>query len=218
MGKLVDLTGQRFGRLVAIERVGRKGSSATWLCKCDCGNEKVVSSHTLREGKSQSCGCLRLERLREKIVKHGGTIKGKEERLYDILKGMKRRCSNPNSKGYYLYGRRGIKVCDEWNGEHGYENFREWAMSNNYRDDLTIDRIDANGDYEPSNCRWVTLQAQNLNKRNTRYIIYNGEKRTLKSVADECGIYEQALNSRLKLGWSIERAVSTPLKPRVKET
>lgn len=212
MPKLIDLTGQRFGRLVAIERVGRKGSSATWLCRCDCGKEKVISTHVLREGKAQSCGCLRLERFRAKMVKHGGTIKGQEERLYTILKGMKRRCHNAKDRKYHLYGGRGIAVCDEWLGEDGYVNFRAWAMANGYRDDLTIDRIDVNGNYSPWNCRWITLQEQNLNRRNTRYVTYRGEKRTLKSVADECGIYEEALASRLNLGWTIEKAVSTPIR------
>lgn len=214
MGKLVDLTGERFGRLVVLERVGLKNSSATWLCRCDCGNEKIISAHVLREGKAQSCGCLRLERLREKLVKHGGTIKGHEERLYTIHKGMKRRCSDKKNKKYYLYGGRGIKVCEEWSGENGYIAFREWAYKSGYKDDLTIDRIDPNGDYEPSNCRWVTIKEQNLNKRNTRYIIYKGEKRTLKSIADECGIYQQAISSRLKIGWTIEEATNTPIKKR----
>lgn len=216
MSKLIDLTGQRYGRLTVLKRVGLKNSSATWLCRCDCGNEKVVAAHPLREGKIQSCGCLRLERLRAKMVKHGGTIKGKEERLYNTLKGMKRRCYSKNFKGYPQYGGRGIKVCDEWLGKNGYEKFREWAMSNGYRDDLTIDRIDVNGNYEPSNCRWVTLQEQALNRQNTRYVVYEGERRTLKSIADECGIYEEALVSRLRLGWTIEKAVSTPLKERQK--
>lgn len=127
---------------------------------------------------------------------------------------MKRRCYNNNAKNYSQYGGRGITVCDEWRCKDGYVAFREWAIKNGYKDNLTIDRINVNGNYEPSNCRWVTREEQNLNKQSTRYVSYKGEKRTLKSVADECGIYEESLVSRLRCGWTLEKATSTPLKTR----
>jgi hypothetical protein len=169
-----DLTGQRFGRLVVIEYAGShvsKNNSRTtmWKCKCDCGNIKDVSSVNLRYGTTRSCGCLHKEQLAALNRTHG--LSGKKTRLYTIWKNMRRRCSNPNDKSYKNYGGRGISVCEEW--DKNFEAFYKWSIENGYKEDiaesnrnrLSIDRINNDGNYEPSNCRWTNDYVQSSNKR-----------------------------------------------------
>lgn len=154
MTKRVDLTGKRFGRMVALRYEGNR----KWLCRCDCGNEKVVFGLDLRQGKTQSCGCLQRERTSEANRRHYG----KGTRLHNIWCGMKERCFNPNFERFHRYGGRGITVCDEW--KTSFITFRDWALSNGYRDDLTLDRINNDGNYEPRNCRWATAKEQFKNQ------------------------------------------------------
>jgi hypothetical protein len=166
MGKFVDLTGQRFGQVTVVERtlnhICPSGQRKTmWRCLCDCGNEIIATSANLKNGHHVSCGCLvagRMSSIGKKRKTHGKS----NTRLYHIWVGMKSRCLNPHNIKYNIYGGRGIKVCSDW--LNSFEEFCDWAMANGYADNLTIDRIDGNGNYEPSNCRWSTLSEQNKNR------------------------------------------------------
>lgn len=209
MGKFQDLTGQRFGRLVALERVEGRNGRKMWLCQCDCGNTKAVMAGSLTKGDTQSCGCLQKELLSQRAKTHGKS----GSRIFWIWRDIKLRCYVPSNNSYNRYGGRGIKVCDEWLGENGAENFINWAMNNGYADNLTIDRKDNDGNYEPSNCRWVTPKEQANNRRSSIYITFNGKTQTKKQWAEEYGIKYSTLKMRLgKYHWSVEKALTTPIQ------
>ena len=162
-----DLSGQRFGRLVAIRPCGKnKFGNFCWLCKCDCGKEHIVASGKLVSGSTKSCGCYAKDVHIKQLEKHGITTGGKP-RTFTIWNDMKARCLNPNSISYKRYGGRGISICEKW---LTFKNFHEWAMNSGYADGLEIDRIDNNGDYCPENCRWVSSTFNKKHQRNTRYI------------------------------------------------
>lgn len=156
-----DLTNMRFGKLTVEYKVikkSEKGQRVYWYCECDCGGNKIVRSDNLTGGSTKSCGCIISNTCHYK----------REHRLHGIWSGIKHRCKNPNNQSYSKYGGRGIKICDEWGDD--FMNFYNWAIENGYSDDLSIDRIDVNGNYEPSNCRWATAKEQGNNRTNTRFL------------------------------------------------
>lgn len=207
----IDLTGQKFGRLTVIEYVGKDRTNNTkWRCACDCGKEKVILGKNIRYGKTKSCGCYNREK--NTGIKHGQS----RTRLYHIWRGMLVRCYNPNDSGYKYYGGRGITMCDEWKND--VNAFSKWAMSNGYRDDLTIDRIDVNGNYEPSNCRWATIKEQENNRRNNHFVTYKGETHTIAEWSEIIGMNHQTLYNRLYYcKGDIEKAFTKPIR-RVKKS
>lgn len=207
MRKAMDLKNQRFGRAIVLKRVENKGRYVRWLCKCDCGNEFVALTQHLRNGSVKSCGCLLKEIAGQKFIKLN-TKHGKHKtRLYKIWAAIKGRCFNKNNLAYKNYGGRGITICDEW--INNYPAFEIWANENGYNDTLTIDRIDVNGNYEPSNCRWATRQEQQNNRRACRYITYNGKTKTIAEWARILNIPANRIWHRLDRGWSIKQALST---------
>lgn len=158
-GNFKDLTGKQFGRLTVIERIKHNNTLGYWICKCECGNEKIVPTNRLTQGMTKSCGCLNHDLVIERSTVHGL----RHTRLYRIWNGMKQRCHNENHPRFKDWGGRGIKVCDEW--KQSFKTFYDWSIQNGYSDNLSIDRINNNGNYDPNNCRWSTVQEQNKNKR-----------------------------------------------------
>ena len=206
MAKPIDITGEKFGKLTVLKRVGKDGSFATWLCVCDCGRETIVRSRSLWSGNTKSCGCSHYFKGSAHInYKHGQS----KSKLYNVWNGLKARCFNKNTKEYQYYGARGINMCAEW--KENFQSFYFWAKENGYLSGFSLDRIDNNGDYEPANCRWVTKAEQNNNKRSNVRISFKGQSKTMKQWADSFGISYKLLHSRInKLGWSFEKAISTP--------
>lgn len=201
--KVKDLTGKRFGKLVVQKFVGIEKRRAIFQCKCDCGNKKNIVGQLLSNGHTRSCGCLAVNNTDQ--TTHGLS----KTPLYNVWCGIKYRCYNEKSQHYHNYGGRGIKMCDEW--LHDFQAFYDWAIANGYKDGLTIDRIDVNGDYEPSNCRWVDMKTQNNNRGNNHLITYNGKTQTLAQWANEKHIKQSTLCMRLnKYHWSVDRALNTP--------
>lgn len=202
MGSFEDLTGRKFGRLTVISFAKRERNRTYWNCKCECGKELLAYSHQLKRGDKRSCGCLRAER---------GTNPLYDSKLYKVWRGVVSRC-HTKTKGrcYKYYGKRKIKVCDEW--RHDFMSFYNWAMSNGYEDGLTIDRIDNNKGYSPDNCRWATWEQQVRNRTDNKWLTYNGRTMIQSDWAEELQISKSSLRWRLE-HWGIEKALSTPKSP-----
>ena len=218
MAKFMDLTGQKFGKLVVWERgedyVSPQGRKVVrWRCRCDCGNIKDITASHLRSGDNLSCGCYHHERLIE-----GGKLYGfkrkhgqAKTRLYHIHQNMRDRCNNQNNACYENYGGRGIKVCKEWDGASGFEAFRKWSVENGYNENdtsISIDRIDVNGDYCPENCRWADSETQGNNTTKTVKLTYNGKTQSAAQWARELGLDRHTIYDRIRRGYPIEYILS----------
>lgn len=185
--KLEDLTGQRFGRLVVVERAETTHVSTRWKCQCDCGNTCIVLAQNLKKGHTISCGCYREEIRPQNKLKHGI----RHTRIYSVYCKIKDRCNNPNNPRYASYGGRGIKMCPEW--ENSPQAFANWAYEHGYKEDAkygecTVDREDNNKGYSPDNCRIVNEKIQANNRRSNLIIEHNGEKKTLAEWRDYFGM------------------------------
>lgn len=192
MGRFIDLSGVRFGRLVVTQRANTETLKPQWEYRCDCGSSGIARASDLRGGKHQSCGCLH----REAVTSHGKA----RSPTYKIWTAILQRCTNPRATGFQYYGGRGISVCERW---LSFENFLA-DMGEQPEKRWSIDRINVNGNYEPTNCRWITMAAQQLNRRNNRRITLQGRTQTVKEWCTELGISDDLFRSRLKMGWPPE--------------
>lgn len=213
MSVVNDLTGQRFGRLTVIERAENQNQRAMWKCKCDCGNETEVISANLVRGNTKSCGCLKSQVSKERLTIHGMV----DTKLYKTWLGMKARCTNVNNKKYKNYGGRGISICPEWKKE--FLNFYEWSVKSGWNKKLSIDRVNNDGNYEPSNCKWSTWKEQENNRSNNAWYEYKGETKTISQWSDIYGIPYKTIACRiLKHKWDIEKSLLTPIRIQKSKT
>ena len=206
MGTVIDLTGQRFGRLTVIKLV-KINNRSCWLCKCDCGKETYSIGTHLKSGHKRSCGCLHDDLSRERLTKMNETHGESKTRLYNIWTDIKKRCYRKTFWAYDRYGGRGITLCKEW---HDYPTFRDWCTNNGYAENLTIDRIDNDKGYSPDNCRWVDRKTQANNKSNVRLITYKGKTKTVAEWAEILGLNYTTLYGRIfNYNIPVEEAFST---------
>lgn len=200
--------GMRFSRLVVLGAVFRVRIRYFQLlhyvvCQCDCGKVIATQLERLHSGRAKSCGCYHRAAVSAASKTHGLS----KTRLHTTWLGMRCRCNNPNAPWYRIYGGRGIRVCEEWNS---FESFREWALSNGYADDLTIDRINNDGNYEPNNCRWTTTRTQANNRSNNVFVSAFGERKTLSewSVDSRCTVSRSTIEDRIRRGVDAEIAIT----------
>lgn len=202
--KYSEIIGLRFGRLV-VESTSQENGRTICHCICDCGNRKLVRRDHLTGGKIISCGCYQHEIAGRTNRTHGMS----RNRIYRIWKSLRNRCENANIPQYSDWGGRGITVCEEW---HSFEQFYEWAIRHGYSDNLSIDRKDNEGDYCPENCRWTTAKEQALNRRSNVLITHNGVTKHISEWDKDIGSSKSGrVRARLNAGWSVERAVTTPV-------
>lgn len=214
MGRSVSaIEGERFGRLIAVRQIfpHQAGTASRWLCRCDCGTEKVVRIDAFKSGRQLSCGCHRREKIKAALTSHGLSHLAE----YHIWLGMLARCTNPKSTGWEAYGGRGITVCDRWRlGEGGQGGFVLFLADVGFRPspEMSIDRIDNARGYERGNVRWATREVQSNNRRTNRIVIYRGQEITLTQAVRSAGsvVTYSAAAVRLKKGWAVEDAVETP--------
>jgi hypothetical protein len=203
--RLIDLAGQRFERLTIVGQAGNSPrGAALWNYQCDCGVLGVATGSDLRTGKTKSCGCMRTDRAARLNKTHGAT----GSRVYQTWQNMRARCLNPNSLGYANYGGRGIKICPEW---ETFPGFQDWVHSSGWKDGLSIERIDVNGDYSPDNCTWADAATQNANRR---FVAVAPDGELWWHKAQSNGITAAAYRTRLFAGWPIEEAATHPMHVR----
>ena len=202
--KKLDLTGQEFGRLTAIKSLPNTGHNTPWLCKCVCGGETIATSYNLRSGHTTSCGCFHKETVSKNFKTHGLS----RSPIYTTWKLMMQRCYNVNNKNYKDYGQRGITVCQEW---HSFDNFFNDMGSRPKK--FTIERINNNGNYEPSNCKWVSRLEQACNRRNSNLLTFRGQTFCISQWARITGISQKTIWKRVySYEWPVEKALTTPVR------
>ena len=196
---------------LTVKKLHKTGKRIYWECLCDCGNIYIARADNLLNGQKKSCGCFGYKRKlkQEWDVKHGDS----KSKLYRVWCKMKYRCYNKNSKDYKDYGERGIFVCKEWIDD--YCVFKEWAIENGYSPELSIDRINVNGNYSPDNCRWADIITQANNRRDTVYYDFNGEKLTIPYISKITGISPKRIHSRIYYGWSAQDAFTRPVRVKI---
>lgn len=195
--------GDKYNRLTAVKEIDNR----KWLFRCICGNEKVISKYDVQKGHTKSCGCLQKENTSKAKRTHGDT----DSRLYYIWENMRKRCYKPNSDRYKNYGARGITICDDW--KNNYSNFYKWAYSNGYNDNLTIERIDINGNYEPSNCTWITMKDQAKNRTSNKWVYIDNVKYSPQELEKIYKIPVKTIYARIARG-DKGHAVVRPLGKR----
>lgn len=201
-----DLTGKKFGRLTCLECVGTQNGKALWRCKCDCGNEVIVGAYNIKSGNTQSCGCYQRSQTSKACTTHNLS----KHPLYKLWAGMKERCECPKNKRYDRYGGRGIKVCEEW---HDFKVFHDWAIANGWVKGLSIERIDNDGDYCPTNCKWTSIAEQQSNTSKNHRLTYNGKTQTIAEWARELNMNPTTIQCRIsRYHWSVEKALTTPTR------
>lgn len=199
--------GERFGRLVVIGDGGLNNDKhRLWLCRCDCGTMTTVLPSHARRGTKSSCGCYRRELATQLKLSHGYARTPE----YGVWAGIKARCYNPNKPSYVDYGGRGIRMCDRW--RNSFSAFYE-DMGHRPSPDLTIERIDNEGDYEPGNCVWAPRSVQSWNRRPTVWLEYKGRSINKRDASLIAGVPPDRIKQRLAKGWSVERAIETPVRP-----
>lgn len=206
MSKRIDLKGKKYNRWTVLNFSKVKNKRGYWICQCDCGNIREVNTSALINGSSKSCGCLHNENVKRTM---NGLSKTK---LYRNYSNIKQRCFNSKFPLYKNYGGRGIIMCDEWKND--FMSFYNWAMSNGYKENLTIDRIDVNGNYEPNNCRWITMKEQYHNRTDNVYYIVNKNKKCLAELCEEYNMPYQTVRKRLERGENIINALTKPISKK----
>lgn len=208
MSKLIDLKGKRFGKLVVIEKYGSlSNQKISWNCLCDCGNQKIIRANNLISGASKSCGCEVGKSAKQRFTKHGYSNKIP---LYKVWTSIKQRCGNINNSRYKDYGGRGINICSEW--RNNFKEFYDWAMSNGYKDNFSIDRINNDGNYEPNNCRFTDTKTQNNNSRHNHFITINFETKTIAEWCEKYSLTRSCFHNRLNRGWTGENLLIPSLR------
>lgn len=204
---IIDLIKQRFGRLTVIKSAEKgKCGKLRWLCSCDCKKKIIVFGCSLKSGHTKSCGCLKKE-----IMTIHGNCKGKNPtKIYGIWKAMIQRCINPNNKYWKDYGGRRINICQRW---LEFKNFNE-DMGKEWKFGLQIDRKNNNKGYYKENCRWVTSEQQQRNKRNNHLETFNGKTQCIIEWGEKTGISAKTIDTRLRRGWSIKRTLTTPVREK----
>ena len=205
-----DYSGKRYNNMTVIKSVYEKeyknGKCVFVECVCDCGNKKTVRISDLQSGRTTSCGCNKIKKSKQRNTKHSMC----DSRIYRIWSGMKARCKYKSCEEYRNYGGRGVSVCEEW--LNSFVSFYNWSMSNGYKENLSIDRINVNGNYCPENCRWATTEEQSNNKRVNKFFNIDGENKTLMQICKEKGLNYRMVQSRIRYGWDKEHLFVGKLK------